>query len=41
MGMIFARVMSRGKFPDSRMFSDSEYALSYIIDVFLNGVRSK
>ena len=41
MGMIFARVMARGKFPDSRMFSDSEYALSYIIDVFLNGVRSK
>ncbi|HTV91382.1 MAG TPA: TetR/AcrR family transcriptional regulator [Verrucomicrobiae bacterium] len=41
MGMIFARVMARGKFPDSRMYADSEYALSYIIDVFLNGVRSK
>ena len=41
MGMVFARVMARGKFPDSRMYSDSEYALSYIIDVFLNGVRSK
>ncbi|HUN28448.1 MAG TPA: TetR/AcrR family transcriptional regulator [Alphaproteobacteria bacterium] len=41
MGMIFARVMARDKFPDSRMFSDTEYALSYIIDVFLNGVRSK
>ena len=41
MGMIFARVMARDKFPGSRMFSDSEYALSYIIDVFLNGVRSK
>ena len=41
MGMIFARVMARGKFPDSRMYSDTEYALSYIIDVFLNGVRSK
>ena len=41
MGMIFARVMARGKFPDSRMFSDSEYALTNMIDVFLNGVRSK
>lgn len=41
MGIIFARVMAGNKFPDSRMFSDSEYALSYIIDVFLNGVRSK
>jgi hypothetical protein len=41
MGMVFARVMARGKFPDSRLYADSEYALSYIIDVFLNGVRSK
>ncbi|HTV74042.1 MAG TPA: helix-turn-helix domain-containing protein [Candidatus Acidoferrales bacterium] len=41
MGMIFARVMARGKFPDSRLFSDTDYALSYIIDVFLNGVRSR
>ncbi|HTZ56390.1 MAG TPA: TetR/AcrR family transcriptional regulator [Candidatus Acidoferrum sp.] len=41
MGMIFARVMAGNKFPDSRMFSDTEYALSYMIDVFLNGVRSK
>jgi AcrR family transcriptional regulator len=41
MGMVFARVMARGKFPDSRIYADSEYALSYIIDVFLNGVRSK
>lgn len=41
MGIIFARVISRDKFPDSRMFSDTEYALTYIVDVFLNGVRSK
>ncbi len=41
MGMIFARVMAGNKFPDSRMFSDTEYALSYMTDVFLNGVRSK
>jgi AcrR family transcriptional regulator len=41
MGMIFARVMAGSKFPDSRMFSDTEYALNYMIDVFLNGVRSK
>jgi AcrR family transcriptional regulator len=41
MGMIFARVMAGSKFPDSRMFSDTEYALSNMIDVFLNGVRSK
>jgi AcrR family transcriptional regulator len=41
MGMIFARVMAGDKFPDSRMFSDTEYALSNMIDVFLNGVRSK
>ena len=41
MGIIFARVMAANKFPDSPIFSDSEYAFSYIIDVFLNGVRSK
>lgn len=41
MGMVFARVIAGEKFPDSRMFSDTEYALSYMIDVFLNGVRSK
>lgn len=41
MGMIFARVMAGNKFPDSRIFSDTEYALSTMIDVFLNGVRSK
>jgi AcrR family transcriptional regulator len=41
MGMIFARVAARDKFPDSRIFTDKDYALSHIIDVFLNGVRSK
>jgi AcrR family transcriptional regulator len=41
MGMIFARIMAGGKFPDSRLFSDTEYALSFIVNVFLNGVRSK
>ncbi|HTX58016.1 MAG TPA: TetR/AcrR family transcriptional regulator [Candidatus Acidoferrales bacterium] len=41
MGMVFARVIAQGKFPDSRMFLDPEYALSLIVDVFLNGVRSK
>jgi len=40
LGMIFARVMAGRKFPESRMFSDTEYALNYMIDVFLNGVRS-
>jgi len=41
MGMVFARVMASEKFPDSRLFSDTDYALSYIVNVFLNGVRSK
>jgi AcrR family transcriptional regulator len=41
LGMIFARVMAGGKFPDSRMFTDPDYALTYMINVFLNGVRSK
>lgn len=41
MSMIFARVVARGKFPDSRLFADTDYALSTLIDVFLNGVRSK
>ncbi len=40
-GMIFARVIAREKFPESRLFNDTEYALRYFIDVFLNGVRSK
>ncbi|HEV7179423.1 MAG TPA: TetR/AcrR family transcriptional regulator [Candidatus Baltobacteraceae bacterium] len=41
MGMIFARVIAREKFPDSRLFTDTEYALHNFINVFLNGVRSK
>ena len=40
MGMIFSRIIAREKFPDSRIFNDTEYALHYFIDVFLNGVRS-
>ncbi len=41
MGMIFARNLAREKFPESRLFNDTEYALHQFIDVFLNGVRSK
>jgi len=41
MGMIFARNLAREKFPESRLFNDTEYALRYFIEVFLNGVRSK
>ncbi len=41
MGMIFSRIIAREKFPESRIFTDTEYALHYFIDVFLNGVRSK
>lgn len=41
MGMIFARVIARAKFSDSKIFSDTDYGLTYIVDVFLNGVRSK
>jgi len=41
MGSLFARVIARDKYPDTRMFNDSEYALSYFIDIFLNGARSK
>jgi AcrR family transcriptional regulator len=40
-GMLFMRVLARTKFPDSALFNDNEYALPYIINVFLNGVRSK
>lgn len=39
-GMIFVRIIARDKFPESRLFTDTEYALQYIIDVFLNGARS-
>jgi AcrR family transcriptional regulator len=41
MGMIFARLVARDKFPESQVSTDTDYALSLIIDVFLNGVRSK
>jgi AcrR family transcriptional regulator len=41
MGMIFARVIASEKFPNSRIFRDAEYALPFMINVFLNGVRSK
>jgi AcrR family transcriptional regulator len=41
MGMIFARLIAREKFSDSRIFSDTDYGLKHIVDVFLNGVRSK
>ena len=41
MGMIFSRIIAREKFPESRIFTDTEYALHYFIEVFLNGVRSK
>jgi AcrR family transcriptional regulator len=40
-GMIFARTIAREKYPDSRLFNDTEYALRTFIDIFLNGVRSK
>lgn len=41
MGMLFSRVIAREKFPDSRFFNDTEYAIRQYINVFLNGVRSK
>ena len=40
-GILFARVIAREKYADNRLFTDTEYALRTIIDVFLNGVRSK
>lgn len=41
MGLIFTRVIAKEKFPDNRLFSDTDYALKVFIDVFLHGVRSK
>lgn len=41
MGMLFMRVIARPKFPQSRLFQDNDYALPSIINIFLNGVRSK
>jgi AcrR family transcriptional regulator len=40
-GMLFARVISREKYPDNSLFTDTEYAIKFFINVFLNGVRSK
>lgn len=40
-GMIFARTISREKFPDSRLFTDAQYAIRQFVNVFLNGTRSK
>ena len=41
LGMLFAHVMSRKKFPDAALFADRGASLRFYIDVFLNGVRSK
>jgi len=41
MGMIFAHVMARKKFPTAPIYADPNRALRLFIDVFLNGVRSK
>jgi AcrR family transcriptional regulator len=42
MGMVFARVIARGKFPqDSLIWNDTDYALRFFVNVFLDGVRSK
>jgi AcrR family transcriptional regulator len=41
LGMLFAHVMSRKKFPDAALLADREASLRFYIDVFLNGVRSK
>ncbi len=40
MGMTFARVIAREKFPDSRIMTDTAYAIPTIVNIFLNGVRS-
>jgi AcrR family transcriptional regulator len=40
-GMVFVRIIMREKMPDCRLSTDTDYAISYLIDVFLNGVRSK
>ncbi|MEO9170318.1 MAG: TetR/AcrR family transcriptional regulator [Candidatus Baltobacteraceae bacterium] len=40
MGMVFVRVIGRDKFPESRLSTDTEYALHHIINIFLHGVRS-
>ncbi len=40
MGMLFARVVARGKFPESPIMNDTAYAIPAIVNIFLNGVRS-
>lgn len=41
LGMIFAHVMGRKKFPTASIYFEPERALRLFINVFLNGVRSK
>ncbi len=41
MGLIFARAVTRDKFPDSRLHTDREYAIRHFVNIFLNGTRSK
>jgi AcrR family transcriptional regulator len=41
MGIVFSRVITREKFPDSRLFNDTDYAIRLFVSIFLNGVRSK
>ncbi len=41
MGMIFSRTISREKFPEAPLFNDTDYAIRFFVNVFLNGVRSK
>jgi AcrR family transcriptional regulator len=41
MGMIFSRTVAREKFPEAPLFNDTDYAIRFFVNVFLNGVRSK
>jgi AcrR family transcriptional regulator len=41
MGMIFMRVVAREKFPDTHFMTNNDYALRQLVNIFLNGVRSK
>ncbi len=41
MGMIFSRMIAREKYPASPLFNDTDYAIRFFVNVFLNGVRSK
>jgi AcrR family transcriptional regulator len=40
-GLLFMRILSREKFPSDRLITDNDYAIPFIVNVFLNGVRSK